>query len=149
MDFNGAFHAGILDRGFAGNLELTQPAIAQDARFVDAALGRDARALDFLPRRDLRLLQGLTARDLELLHGAPALKPGEVEGLFAHHVDTAHLLGGDDIGFLHAPIRIRALGELGGDLDRAILFGDLDDLAPFDVENIACPRRFRSARARA
>ena len=38
------------------------------------------------------------------------------------------LLGGDDIGLLHAPIGVGALGELGGDLDRAVLLGDLETL---------------------
>ena len=129
--------------------ELTQFPVAQDARLVDAALGSDAGALDFLAGGDLGFLQGLTAGDLELLDGAPALEPGRFERLLAHHVGTADLLGGDDIGLLHAPIGVCALGELGGDLDRAILLGDFDDLAPLDVENVARLRRLRSARAQA
>ena len=142
VNFDRAFHAGILDRGLARDLELPQFAIAQDAGFVDAALGSDTRALHFFAGGDLGFLQRLRARHLKLLDRAPALEPGEVERLFAHHIGAAHLLGGDDIGLLHAPIRVGTLHQFGRDLDRAVLLGHLDDLAPLDIEHVARLRRF-------
>ena len=114
VDFDRAFHAGILDRGLARDFELPQFAIAQDAGLVDAALGRDARALHFFAGGDLGFLQLLCAGHFELLDRAPALEAGDVERLFAHHVGAAHVLGGDDIGLLHAPIGVGTLHELGG-----------------------------------
>ena len=115
---------------FAGDLELPQFAIAQDARFVDAALGGDARALDFLAGGDLGFLQRLRAGDLELLDRAPALEPGDVERLLAHHVGAARPAGAATMSasFTRA-VGVGALDQLGGDLDRAILLGDLHDLA--------------------
>ncbi len=100
------------------------------------------RALDFLARGDLGLLQRLAAGDLELLDRSAALQPGKLDRLFAHHIGTADLLRGDDVGFLDLAIGISALDELGCNLDRTFLLGDLDDLAAFDVENVAGLRRF-------
>ena len=141
VDFDGAFHAGGLDRGFAGDFELPQFALAQDAGLVDAALGGDARPLDFFAGGDLGFLQRLGAGNLELLHRAPAFEPGNVERLFAHDIGALHVLGGDDIGFLDPAIGVGAFGELGRDFDRAVLLGDLDDLAALDIENLARLRR--------
>ena len=149
MNFDRAFHARVLDRGFASDFELAQFAIAQDAGFVDAALGGDPRALHLFAGGDLGLLQRLRPCHFELLDRAPAFEPGDVDRLLARDVGPADLLGSDDIGFLQAPIGIGAFHQLGGDLDRAVLLGHLDDLAPFDVEHVAGLGRTRCARARA
>ena len=141
MNFDGALHARGLDRRFAGDLELAQFAIAQDARFVDAALRGDASALDLLAGGDLGFLQRLGAGDLELLDRAPAFEPSDVEHLFAHNVGALDLLGRDNVGLLHPAVGVGALGELAGDFDRAILLGDLQHLAALDVEHVARLRR--------
>ena len=77
-----------------------------------------------------------------MLHRPTAFEPGEIERLLAHHVGAAHLLRRDDIGFLDPAISVRAFRELGSDLDRTILFGDLDDLSALDVQHVARLRRF-------
>ncbi len=61
--------------------------------------------------------------------------------LFAHDVGALHMLGRDDIGFLHPAIGVGALGEFGRDLDRAVLIGNLHDFAAFGVEDVARLRR--------
>ena len=104
----------------------------------------DTRSLDLLAGGDLRFLQRLAARDLELLDRPLPFEPGEVEDLLAHDVGASDLLRGDDIGFLHPTIGVGALGELGRDLDRALLLGDFQDFPALDVEDIARLRRLDS-----
>src|ERR1700728_4084934 len=141
VDFDRAFHAGGLDRRLAGDFQLTEFPVAQDTGLVDPTLRGDACPFARLARGYLGLLQRLSAGDLELLQGAPAFEPGEFERLLAQNVGAPYMLRGDDIGFLHATIGVRSLRELGGDFDRTILLGDLDDLPAFDIEDVAGPRR--------
>ena len=137
LDLDIAFHAGGFYRRLTANFELTQFALADDTGLVEASLRSDTCAFDLFAGRDLGLLQRLHARDLELLHGSPALETGKLDGLFAHDVGALDVLCCDDIGFLHPTIGFRALGELGRDFDRTVLIGDLNDLAPLGVEDLA------------
>src|SRR5208283_1069535 len=135
VDFDRAFHAGGLDRRFAADFELTQLAVAQDPRLVDAALRGDARPLHFLAGRDFGFLERLRAGDLELLHRAAAFQPREVDSLLAHDIGARHLLRRDDVGFLDPAVSIGPFGELGREFNRAILLGNLYDLPALDLED--------------
>ena len=134
---DGLVHQGGLDLPLARDLELAQLALAADAGFVQSAFGGDARPLDLLAGLDLGFLQGLRARHLDLLQRTAACQPGRFDRLLAADLGLLDLLLRRDLGLLDVPVGLGALDLLAGELDGALLLGDLDHLLLVDLQHFA------------